>query len=343
MSNYHESDIEEGVLHLMNIRIKEVGIYHPQTSVNNEFYLDHFQKQGKDIRRFVQHMGRKDRYIIKNNDENALTMAIEASKTVLEKAGMSGKDIDMLVFSTQTPEYTFPTNALFLHNAIEGDEHTIVLDSNANCAGMTAAVEQASRYMKANPNVKTALIVGSDYNSLLCDPEDEITYSNYGDAAAAVILETTEEDTGFIDSVYAVDSKSRNNIVYPEQGLSNTLRGVAQGKYIKWIPFDGSESMKHVEESFETIFERNNLTKADIGIYCLSQFSLATILEIQEKFNIHDDQIVYVGDQFGYTGTSSPFIVLHEGVKSGKIKRGDYLLFWTIGAGYQIVTMVFKY
>ncbi|WP_339229220.1 ketoacyl-ACP synthase III [Oceanobacillus sp. FSL K6-2867] len=327
----------------MNIKIKEVGIYHPKTSVNNDFYIDHFQKQGKDISRFVQHMGRKDRYINKNKDENALTMAVEAAKTVLGKAEMMGKDIDMLVFSTQTPEYTFPTNAMFLHNAIEGDKHTIVMDSNANCAGMTVAVEQASRYMKANPNVKTALIVGSDYNSLLCDPEDEITYSNYGDAAAAVILETTQEDAGFIDSVYAVDSKSRNNIVYPEQGLANTLRGEASGKYIKWIPFDGSESMNHVMESFETIFERNNLTKADIDTYCFSQFSLATIKEIQERFNIDNKQIVYVGDRFGYTGTSSPFIVLHEGIKSGKIKRGDYLLFWTIGAGYQIITMLFKY
>lgn len=328
---------------MTNIRIKEVGLYHPEKSVNNTFYLEHFKQRGKDINRFLKHMGREDRYIIDNEHENALTMAIDASKNVLTKAKMKGKDIDMIVFSTQTPEYTFPTNAMFIHNAIGGHKHTIVMDSNANCAGMTVAVEQTSRNMKSNPHVKTALIVGSDYNSLICDPEDEITYSNYGDASAAVILEVTEEDTGFIDSIYCTDSVSRENIMYPAEGLANTLRGKAQGKHIQWIPFDGSESMPYVYESFQNLMDKYALQPNDISSYCLSQFSLANILEIQKKFSLDDEQIVYVGDRFGYTGTSSPFIALHEGIESGQIKRGDYVMFWTIGAGYQIISMLFKY
>ncbi|MBE3649126.1 3-oxoacyl-[acyl-carrier-protein] synthase III C-terminal domain-containing protein, partial [Paenibacillus polymyxa] len=55
------------------------------------------------------------------------------------------------------------------------------------------------------------------------------------------------------------------------------------------------------------------------------------------------DQMIYVGDRYGYTGTSSPFIALYEGIGSGRIRRGDHVLFWTIGAGYQLVAMLFKY
>ncbi|PLR82800.1 hypothetical protein CVD25_11265 [Bacillus canaveralius] len=186
-------------------------------------------------------------------------------------------------------------------------------------------------------------MIGSDYNSLVCNPEDEITYSNYGDAAAAVILEMTEEDTGFIDSIYFTNSVSRKNIMYPENGLSNALQDRSDGKYIKWIPFDGTESMPYVYESFEKLMGRYNLMPNDIGAYCLSQFALANIKLIQNKFDIDDEKIVYVGDRFGYTGTSSPFLALHEGIKSGRIKRGDHLIFWTIGAGYQIITMLYKY
>lgn len=326
-----------------HVRIHSVDIYHPTTVVNNTYFIEHFQQREKNITRFLEHMGRKDRYIIDNSEENSLTMATEAAKRVLNKANMSGKDIDIIMFSSQVPEYTFPTNATYLHDAIGAGSHTIILDSNANCAGMTVAVDYTSRYMLTNKHVKTALIVGSDYNSIISDPEDEITYSNYGDAACAVILEKTDIETGFIDSIYFTDSINKDKILYPARGLSNVLQNKEAGKYIKWLPFDGNFAMPPTFEMIQTLLERNHLQASDISCYCFSQFSLANILKIQEKFAIHDEQIVYVGDRFGYTGTSSPFLALHEAINRGTVKRGDTILFWTIGSGYQLVAMLFKY
>ncbi|SDJ78449.1 ketoacyl-ACP synthase III [Sediminibacillus albus] len=326
---------------MSNIRIKGVDIYHPATSVDNQFYLDHFSKRGKNIERFLEHMGRGRRYIIDNDGENGLTMGITAAKRVLEKLELTGEEIDMIVFSTQVPETTFPANAMFIHDAIEADHDTIILDSNANCAGMTVAVEQASHYMKSNIHVNTALIVGSDYNSLISNPEDEITYANYGDAAAAVILEKTEEETGFIDAVYFTDSVNRDKIMYPGNGLSNMKQ--KEDSYIKWLPFDGDIAMPPTFAMLETILQRNNIPADEIKAYCFSQFSLANILKIQDELNIKDNQIIYVGDKFGYTGTSSPFLALHEGIETGRIQRGDHVLFWTIGAGYQLIAMLIKY
>ena len=328
---------------MQNVKIHSVDIYHPRKMVDNTYFSNHFQQRDKDITRFLEHMGRKERYIIDHPEENSLTMAIEAAKRVLTKANMSGKDIDIIMFSSQIPEYTFPTNALYLHDAIGAGSDTIVLDSNANCAGMTVAVDYTSRYMLTNKHVKTALIVGSDYNSIISDPEDEITFSNYGDAAAAVILEKTNLQAGFIDSIYFTDSINKDKILYPAKGSSNVLQNKEEGKYIKWLPFDGNIALPPTYEMVQKLLERNHLQASDINCYCFSQFSLANIIKIQEKFDIQDNQIVYVGDRFGYTGTSSPFLALNEAINSGSIKRGDYILFWTIGAGYQLVAMLFKY
>lgn len=93
----------------------------------------------------------------------------------------------------------------------------------------------------------------------------------------------------------------------------------------------------------ERILKKNGLSPQDVRAYCLSQFSLANVLKIQDHLELEDAQMIYVGDRYGYTGTSSPFIALHEGIESGRIRRGDYVLFWTIGAGYQLVAMLFKY
>lgn len=325
---------------MQNIKIKEVAIYHPQNVVMNDFYIDHFKKQGRDITRFLDVMGRKQRYIIDNKDENTITMGIEASKRVLEKAGLEGKDIDMIVFSTQVPERTLPTNAMYVHQAIGAKNHTIIFDSNANCAGMTLAVETASRYMLSNAHVKTALVIGSDANSLISNPEQEITYANFADASAAVILEKTEEQTGFIDALYEVDSSNQDNIVFPQEGFSMTI---GSKENIVFLPFDGAMAIPVACEMIEKLLERNNLKLDDIHSYCFSQFALSNIVKIQNHFDIPEEKIVYVGDKYGYTTTSSPFICLYEGIESNRIKRGDIVLFWTIGSGHEMVAMLYKY
>ncbi|MFJ8246265.1 3-oxoacyl-[acyl-carrier-protein] synthase III C-terminal domain-containing protein [Peribacillus asahii] len=81
----------------------------------------------------------------------------------------------------------------------------------------------------------------------------------------------------------------------------------------------------------------------DINSYCFSQFALSNIIKIQNHFTIPEKKVICVGDKYGYTTTSSPFISLYEGIKSGRIKRGDNILFWTIGAGHQMIALLFKY
>ncbi|MCL1630798.1 ketoacyl-ACP synthase III [Sporolactobacillus sp. CPB3-1] len=328
----------------MKITIRAVGAYHPKTKVTNEFFLKHFQDQGKDIDHLLKHMGRKSRYMIQNQEENGLTMGIEAAEDALKRAGLSGEDIDMIVFSTQVPEYTFPTNATFIHHAIHAGSRTIIMDSNANCGGMTVAVDHACRYMLTNPVVNRTLVVGSDFNTLLCDPNDEVTYANYGDAACAVILERTEGTSGFLESSYYSDtSENKDNIIYPSLGLSQALRDGRSGRYLKWVPFDGACALPPAYKNIQELLHSVQLKPSDVKAYCLSQFSLANILEIQKHFHLNDEQIIYIGDRYGYTGTSSPFLALYEGIESGRIHRGDYVIFWTVGAGFQTVGLLFKY
>ncbi|WP_028982645.1 3-oxoacyl-[acyl-carrier-protein] synthase III C-terminal domain-containing protein [Sporolactobacillus terrae] len=328
----------------MKITIRSVGAYHPKTSVTNAFFLKHFQDQGKDIDHFLKHMGRKSRYMIQNETENGLTMGIEAAKDALKRAKLSGEAMDMIVFSTQVPEYTFPTNATFVHHAIHASSRTIIMDSNANCGGMTVAVDHACRYMLANPSVNQTLVVGSDYNTLVCDPNDEVTYANYGDAACAVILEKTEGESGFLGSSYYSETlENKDKIIFPSVGLSQALRKGENNRYLKWIPFDGGCALPPAYQNIQELLDVEHLQPTDVKAYCLSQFSLANILEIQNHFHLDDEQIIYIGDQYGYTGTSSPFLALYEGIKEQRINRGDYVIFWTVGAGFQTIGVLFNY
>lgn len=330
---------------MTGIRIQDIDIYHPNNKVGNDFFIKHFDEKDIDIRGLLTTLGRDTRYSIKNEEENSLTMAFEAASNVLDKNGLTGADIDLIAYASQTPEYIFPTNSLMIHRLINGASHTICIDSNANCAGMTASVEQVSRQMQANPRIKRALIIGSDYVAPHADKNDPVYYANFGDAAAAILLERDDNSVGFIDSIYQTDTCVYGNSMFPAEGLANLGRkGVAAGEFnVSFIPFDDSICVDAASASIRTLLSDNNIAPGSIKAACFSQLSLPNIVSVCEKIGIDRDVAVYIGDEFGYTSTSSPFIALHKAITTGKIERGDKVLFWTVGAGWQNVAFVIEY
>lgn len=330
---------------MTNVKLKAIDVYHGQKVVTNEVYLEHFKQQGKDVEHLmVDIFGRDKRYMLSNNDENTLSMAITAAKGVLQKAGLRGSDIDMIVFCSMLPEHTSPPCSIFIHEAIEGKRETICYDLNGNCSGMTIAVEQITNYMKGNPDVKNALVVGSDYISMLVNPDNELTHGNFGDAACALLLEKTGEDSGVVDAKYYINSEECRNIAFPACGFSNIFRATDKNDiYFKWLPFDGSACTVPAIENIQQLLLKHGLTCSDVNLFCLSQFAYKNITLIQEGLNVDKEKFIYIGDEYGYTATTSPWIALFEAEKRGLVKRGDYIVFWTIGAGSESIALLLKY
>lgn len=329
-----------------NVIIKEVSYYHPETKIDNEYYIDHFAKQGKDICSLLEVTGRKSRYISFDNEENSLTMGINVAHRVLKQADLKAEDMDMIIFSSGTPEYVQPTNALKVHNAIGGKNSTIVYDMNSNCVGMVIAVEQVSRYMLSNPNIKYAMIIGSEQMNRYSRKTEEIPYSNFGDASSAIILERVEEtDSGFIDSSYYTDSSMHDTIVLPAKGFSNIYREdlSEDEKKVEWLPFDTDEAFISAKNAIERLLKENGLDKSDVKQYFLSQFAKKNIDIICEQLNEDIDKFKFIGNRFGYTGTSSPFIALARAINEGQIKRGDVIVLWSVGAGITSCNVILRY
>ncbi|MFC3745808.1 3-oxoacyl-[acyl-carrier-protein] synthase III C-terminal domain-containing protein [Paenibacillus sp. GCM10012306] len=330
---------------MAGIIIRDIAIYHPSNKIGNDFYIKHFDDRGIEIRGLLAALGRNTRYSINNEDENALTMGFEAASNVLEQAGLTGQDIDLIAFSTQTPEYIIPTNSVIMHRLINAASHTICIDSNANCIGMTAAFDQVSRQMMANPRIRRALVIGSDHILPHTDRNNPVYYAGFGDAAAAVILERDENAVGLIDSIYQTDTCVLYNSIFPVEGLAKLgTTGVAPGEFnVKFTPFDDSICVEAATESIKTLLADSDIAPESIKAACFSQLSLPNILSVAENVGIDSSVAVYVGDEFGYTSTSSPFVALHKAVSTGQIERGDKVLFWTVGGGMQNIAVVIEY
>jgi len=331
---------------LANIELIGLEIYHPSNKVENEFFEKYFDEMGLDASKLMNQLGRKERYLA-GEEENSLTMATEAAKKAIEKSNISPKDLDMIVFVSESPEYLMPTNALKLNNILGAKNAHIVFDTNDNCIGMLNALDVVSHYMLGDSKVKYALVVGSLYTPVLVRKDCVISYPNIADGSAAIVLKrTTDGETrkGFIDSEYFTNSKNHELMVTPSVGFSKMFDSeVSENeKKMLWLKHDVSFFSDDWKRIIASLLKRNGLESSDITHFLFSQFSKVDIYATMEKMDISFDKTTFVGEKYGYTGCSSPFFALNDALKNGKVKSGDNIVFCSVGAGYTMCAILFK-
>lgn len=329
-----------------NAIIKGITSYHPAHVVGNEFFLEHFSEKGEDISGLLRTTGRKNRYISDNKEENTLTMAAEAAKDLIDSMYIKPSEIGMVVFTSGTPEYMLPPDSVKLHETLGIGSRCCCYDLNANCGGMVVALDQVSRAMQSNHNIKYALITGSDQLGRYCRFDEALGYANFGDSGCAIILENIfDTDRGIQDSDYYTNSANHDKMVFPYKGLSNIVldkKIPTQDKLLVWNPFDYSGVFHSAVVSIEDILFRNGLEKKDIKRYFMSQFSYGSIKGICDELGENMDKFTFIGDEYGYTGTTSPLLAYQKALENNEIGKGDYVIFWTVGAGTTCVCTLYK-
>jgi 3-oxoacyl-[acyl-carrier-protein] synthase-3 len=329
-----------------NVDIVGLEIYHPNNKVENDFFINHFSKMGVDAEPLMKHLGRKERYLA-NEGENSLTMAFEAAKKAIVKSKIAPEDLDMIIFVSETPEYLVPTNALKLNNMLNIKCAHLVFDMNDNCIGMLTAMDLASRYMLTNRRIKYALIVGSLYITGMVRKDCVISYPNIADGSAAIILQNVSDSkikSGYIDCNYYTNSMNHDFMESPKCGFSNLHNKDIEenDKKLLWIPHDVSFFSDDWKQLITDLLERNGLEPDDINQYIFSQFSIPDGLLTLEKLGVSVEKTMTIGEKYGYTGCASPFFALHDAIEAGKVTQGDYIVLFSVGAGYTMSAVLLK-
>ncbi|KNF08630.1 3-oxoacyl-[acyl-carrier-protein] synthase III [Gottschalkia purinilytica] len=331
-----------------NIVIEGTGIYHPSNKVTNDYFINHFNNLDIEVDGLLNHLERNSRYLSNDPTETVITMAYQSCLNALKNSNTDINEIDMIIFATDTPEYTSPSNALKLMDLLKATNAKMVYDTNSNCIGMLSAIDQASRILKTHRKYKKALIVGSLLISSVVSHNDPVTYPNFGDAAAALILTKKLEsiERGFIDSTHYTKTTEHNNILMPKIGYSKVIRDNMVNEEDKkwfWDPFDADFVSEYWTRLINEVTEDNNLTPNDIDYYFFSQFTNPGAKETLNQLNVHIDKLVYVGDKYGYTGVTSPILALHTSLEQNKIKDGNYAIFCSVGSGSTTISILYKF
>lgn len=329
----------------MSLKIEHSVVVTGSIERTNDYYIDYYKKENNiDVRHFLEDiLGRKTRYVC-NEFENTLTLASKAVDKLIKETGIKVDDIGTIVVASQFPEFTLPAQSCLIHSHIKANPKCFTLDINSNCLGMVRGLDVLNRYLSSKDSFKYAILVGADRMNSYSRKSEEAWYANVGDAGCALLLSYNEyeNNSGVIGCSERTLSYESYASLYPECGMSSIDKYIGDKTKLAWTNPTVEPVIEAMYDSLKDVLDKHKLNIGDIDWYCGSQFSKVFFDGIRDRCHIPKEKGIYIGDRYGYTGTSSPLIAFDEGVKCGKIKSGDIVFFTTVGIGHEVSSMLLR-
>jgi 3-oxoacyl-[acyl-carrier-protein] synthase-3 len=275
----------------------------------------------------VERTGIRERRIA--DDSDALSdLALLACRDALAHAGLEGKDVDLLIVATVTPDMMFPSTGAIVADKL-GATKAAAYDLSAGCTGFVYALAQAYGMLAAGLATR-ALVVGGDLLSRILDWDDRSTLVLFGDGVGAVVLEATA-DRGFLGFDLGADGAGGESLWLPGSGsrLFDTTE--------KYVKMNGREVFKFATrilvQSAEDLLEKCEVSIDDVDLYIPHQANMRIIDHATRKLGVSPDRVVINVDRYGNTSSGSIPLALADAAADGRLQPGELVLMTGMGAG----------
>ena len=300
-------------------RITGTGSYLPSKIITN-FDLEKTLDTSDEW--ITARTGIKERRIVTN--ENTCDLAIEASLNALSMAEISPQDIDLIILATTTPDKIFPATATMLQDRLGAS--CPAFDLQAVCAGFVFALSTAQQYIE-NGSAKNILVVGSETMSKIVDWSDRSTAILFADGAGAVVL-SADSNTGIKHSKLFSDGSYLSSLHVNNNGIDE----------LGTIEMEGNEVFKIAVNRLSDLAEETlrdcKMNSESLDWMVPHQANIRIIKAVAKRINLPMEKVIQTLDKHGNTSAASIPLALDVGVRDGRIKKGDTLLFEGIGGGF---------
>lgn len=309
----------------MYSRIAGTGSYLPEKILTN-FDLERMMDTSDEWIR--TRTGITQRHIA-SEDQVASDLALYACQNAMKAAGVTNKDIDLIIVATTTPDMIFPSTACILQNKL-GIENCPAFDVQAVCSGFVYALATADMFVSSG-KCRNALVVGTEIYSKILDWNDRSTCVLFGDGAGAVVL--SQSDQPGILSTHLHANGSYSNIL--------SAPGCISGGKIQGTPYINMEgntvfkfAVKVLEEVVQEAIAKNNLQTTDIDWLIPHQANIRIIQSTARKLGLAMDKVVVAVDKHGNTSAASIPLALDMAVRDGRIQPDQLILLEGVGGGF---------
>jgi 3-oxoacyl-[acyl-carrier-protein] synthase III len=269
-------------------------------------------------------------------DEGVVTsdLAVEASRTALQTAGISAEQVDVIVCATVTGDTPFPATAVWVQQRL--GLSCPAFDVNAACAGFSYGLATATAFVEAGM-ADTVLLIGAEVFSRILDFTDRQTCVLFGDGAGATLIQAAPAP-GIEGTVLGADGSAAEILLMPGGGSREpaTAETVAADRHRIRMP-NGREVFKRavteMAASCREVLEKNGHTPEDVDVLIPHQANARIMRAVAERLHIPEDRAVIDVAEIGNTSAASIPVALDRAYRAGRIREGDLVLFTSFGAG----------
>lgn len=319
------------------------GSYAPERVLPNSYFNELL---GEDVDTWLQtNLTIKERRWCSENQSTA-DLCVEAANKALKNSCIKAEEIDLLIISTDTPEYISPSTASVVQYRI-GAVNAGTFDLNTACAGFVTALDVANKFIRADENYKQILVVGAYAMSKYLDINDKKTVTLFADGAGAVVLKSVENtDRGQLTSSLHTEGQYAGWMgIYAGGTHKPITRSVIDAKdhllkFVKKFPKEINPTTwtKMIKKSCDKI----NISPNDISHYFFTQININTIWETMDNLKVDRNRAHTIMDRFAYTGSACIPMAFDDAMQKGKLNEGEIICFMGSGGGLAFANSIYK-
>ena len=323
----------------MGVKIANIEYYLPEKVVTNDQLAEQFPDWSSE--KIEKKVGIREKHIVKE-DETALDLALKAAEKVLKN--YNKEKIDFLLFCTQSPEYYLPSGACILQDRLGLNKNIGAFDYNLGCSGFVYGLALAKSLINSNIATNILLITSETYTKHI-HPKDKSNRTIFGDAAAATLIEKSEEEH-IGEFILGTDGGGYKNLIVPNGGLRNRYDpnakqindGSGSIRTDNTLYMNGPEifnfTIKAVPKVVAETLVKNNITLDDLDYVIFHQANKYMNEYLRKKINIPKEKFYLNLLHTGNTVSATIPIAIKDALDNKLIKKEDKVLLVGFGVGY---------
>ena len=235
----------------------------------------------RQIERLKKTLGINERRFASNELTN-LDLCTQAAQILLDQLNIDPSDLDGILYVTQTPDHSQPSNATLLHGRLKCGTDCAALDVGLGCSGFVYALWLAYSII-SNGSSQRVLVLSGDTLSRLVHPKDRATASLFGDAGSATMVEK-RMGAGVSWFRLGTDGRGSDSLIVPAGGARLPFSNETAEEYSdddgnirtkENLFMDGSEvfnfSIEVVPREIEALLDYADVSKDSVDYFVLHQ------------------------------------------------------------------------
>lgn len=314
-------------------KISALGCYVPPRVMTNHDFEQIVETTDQWI---LERTGIRERHIA---DPGVATsdLAVEAARNALDSVGLSPSDLDAILVCTVTPDMMFPATACLVQHKL-GAKSVWGFDLIAACCSFLYGLNTAADLVRAGTHNRI-MVIGADTMSRIVDYTDRATCVLFGDGAGAMIVEATDDPLdGLRHYFHEVDGSGGEHLKMPAGGSLIPASHETIDQRLHYVKQDGQQvfrfAVKRLSEVATEVLNRAGLTPADLKLLIPHQANQRIISATADRLGLHPDQVVINIEKYGNTTGATIPLATRDAIESGRLKKGDLVLFAAVGAGF---------